>query len=108
MGFSMGQTVFHTQVVQTKPGTNEEVKEPDTSDENIKTKRIILRERQKEYLKYITDSCPLISSLELVGCGKCDPRIKKLCNPAHTINDGLLEKQVVFKHIRDNSENGMF
>ena len=102
MEFSMGQTVFHTQVAQITPETNQEVKEPDNSDENIKTKRIILSERQKEYLKYITDSCPLISSLELVGCGKCDPRIKKLCSPAHTINDGLLEKQVVFKPPGDN------
>ena len=46
MGFSMGQTVFHTKVVQTKPETNEEVKEPNDSDENIKTKRILLSDRK--------------------------------------------------------------
>ena len=48
MGFSMGHTVFHTQVAQTTPETNDEVKEPDNSDENMKSKGIILSERQKE------------------------------------------------------------
>ena len=34
--------------------------------------------------------------------------IKKLCDPAHTINDGLLEKQVVFKPPENDSGNGKF
>ena len=38
-----------------------------------------------------------ISDLQLIGCGKCDARIKRLCTPAHTINDALLVKQITFK-----------
>ena len=64
--------------------------------------------RQKEYLKSVADLSPNISNLEMIGCGKCDPMIKKLCDPTHTINDGLLEKQVVFVLPENTQENGKF
>ena len=59
-------------------------------------KRALLDARQKQFISDITALSPLISDLMLVGCGKCDGRIKRLCSPAHTINDGLLVKQITF------------
>ena len=77
-------------------GSQAQLNETNASQEENKIKRIILSARQKEYLKSVSDLSPNISNLEVIGCGKCYPMIKKLCDQAHTINDGLLEKQVVF------------
>ena len=85
-----------------------QLNETNSSQQDNKIKRIILSKRQKEYLKSVSDLSPHIPSLEVLGCGKCDPMIKKLCDPAHTINDGLLEKQVVFKPPKNDQENGKF
>ena len=51
MGFSMGQTVCHTQIGQPTPETNEEVKNSNNYDENIKIKRVISSKSRKNNLK---------------------------------------------------------
>ena len=40
-------------------------------------KKAKLDARQKQFPSDITAQSPLISDLQLIGCGKCDVRIKK-------------------------------
>ena len=84
----MGRHNYKNEIIPFDEEAEEEVK--------INKKRAILNARQKQFISDITSLSPLISDLELVGCGKCDSRIKRLCSPAHTINDGLLVKQITF------------
>ena len=98
-GFLLGRHSYKTDLIPV-----ESLKEAQLNKE----KRIKLDARQKQFLTDITALSPLISDIQLIGCGKCDVRIKRLCSPAHTINDALLVKQLTFKPPVSYNKQGVF
>ena len=98
-GFSLGRHSYKTDLIPV---------ESFEEDQLNKEKRIKLDARQRQFLTDITALSPLISDIQLIGCGKCDVRIKRLCSPAHTINDALLVKQLTFQPPVSNSKQGIF
>ena len=77
------------------------------SEESLNVKRIILSNRQRDFLTEITAISPTITELERMGCGFCDPRMRKLTSSTFRINEQLLSHQVKFLPPTD-SKPGVF
>ena len=71
-------------------------------------KRTALKQLQKEFLENITALSPLLNDLGVMGCEKCDIRVRKLQSPAFTINQGLVKKQIKFIPPKGKETKGVF